>query len=229
MIKNYDCEQFFSKYSNTYRKIFGMTLDETTYVKNYKSLAASSFYCKYNGSKLLAFFSVTKVSDSILELGDVSRVSHAFRRQEFAAFLNEVSEKLYIDGCSIVGFPNKLALKLELQAGYQITKYYLKQPTIVIFNLEIHLPIVLTQKGYKFDLFKLSASKSPVFYKKTRRRFILARKSSSNARISLFGLTIRYIEHEKSSYLSSDCGFPYISYNGSIVRLLAFEESDNSA
>ena len=223
MIKLTSAENFFLDYACIYKKAFNFENSELSCVRDYKKRSEAQFYCLFDGLDLVAFFSLTPVGDDIFGLGDVVKVDFRFRREDFIDFLRSVVDQVAASGSSIVGFPNSKAIKLELGAGFQIIKYYVKQPLVFFGSLQLMLPLFLTPKGYSFMWrgFRIRTCTNSMM--RTRRRLVMSSNRHLRTKVVLFGLSVEYRESQGVS------NFPYISYKGKKSRLIRFCESDNSA
>lgn len=215
--------KFFEQYGLYYKRVFKLDDYEYFTVRATKIASKTRFFCFFSESnKLLAFCSFTEVDCNLCELGDVAKVSYKFTRIHFSNFLEDSSNFLHSCGYNIVGFPNSKALKLELDSGYSVISYYIKQPGFVFINLLCMLPFEFTPRGYKLNFRRMSLSFIKTPLKSTRRRYIISSNKHLSTRRSYFGI---YLEYVKSSTTND---FPYISFKGKITRLLSFHESDNS-
>lgn len=213
--------RFLEKFHNVYQEKHELNDQKFNELLNFKRKRRIRFFSLYDGDHLLGFFSLTRIDENIFELGDVTKVQKDLQRSEFSSFLNKVCDRFYKLGFEIVGFPNKYALPMELNANFQIVARYHKCIGLRFLIFELSNILMKAQRGLSvgYPQFQLRASK----LRFTRRRFVFVDGGKSRW---LRFLPSMFIEYHKTNETD---GFPYISYKGTDTRLLQFGESDNSA
>lgn len=213
--------RFLAKFHNIYQEKHELNDQQFNQLLNFKCKRRIRFFSLYDGDHLLGFFSLTRIDENIFELGDVTKVQKNLQRSEFSSILNKVCNRYYKMGFAIVGFPNKYALPMELNANFKIVARYHKCIGLRFLIFEFSNILIKAQRGLSVGKPKFQLRASNLRF--TRRRFVFV--DGGNSRWVRF-LPSMFIEYHKTN--ESD-GFPYISYKGINSRLLQFRESDNSA
>jgi hypothetical protein len=223
----------FINYEDLYKKIFHLSNERYEKVKSFK-IERSGFLIRiFQDKKLASFFSITRSFDNYYELGDVAKVLYKFPRSIFSQCLKQASQffinKNNIEG--IFGFPNLLALPLEISAGYKVQTYYKKIFYIILFNILILLP-------FSFYKNKLSFNKN--FFQK---KFLFFSKNIEETNNSILNIIKIYKRNSGSNFsffvifgllcdyeLDKESGYPFIFFGQKSFPLnfVKYEISDNS-
>jgi len=213
------------------------SLDEENFIslKKFKLCRGGWFVVIRSEQKVLAFFTFSKINETFYELGDLVKQTKMFSRSDFAKGLKMASETLLDNGKFIIGYPNSDAVKLEIEAGYEVKKNYVRHISYVFFQLTIRLPIEIFSGEWRFDFSVWKKYKVLSFFRKYRKtalkvfRFNVLSKSIPELPFSTFNCTgLLYEFIEVKGY-----GDPVIFFKGESGLdsdiPLGFEHSDNSA
>jgi hypothetical protein len=223
----------FKNYEYLYKRIFHLNNQRFEKTKIYK-IEKSGFLVRiFQDRELASFFSITKSIDHYYELGDVAKVLYKFPRSTFSECLTQASsfflKKNKVDG--IFGFPNQLALPLELSAGYTIQTYYKKIFYIILFNILILLPFSFYQN-------KLSLNKN--FFRKKIFFFSRNIDETSNLFLNIIKIYKKNLGFKKNKLikfgvlcdyeLDKENGYPFIFFGKKSFPLdsVKYEISENS-
>lgn len=204
-----------------FQEIYYVSEEMFDRIYRYKIQRRTRYFCLYKDEKLLCFFSLTHINDNLIELGDVTKLSRDVSRSDFALFLRKVVKRFFDRGFLIVGFPNQLALPMELLAGFQIISRYNMSLGVRFLGIELHS--IVERKIGRWKLKRPKLKFSLVKLRKTNRRRVYCSRGDS----FLLHLTPSLIMNFVTT--QGDNGSPYISFEGGVAPLLKFENSDNSA
>lgn len=204
-----------------FQNIYNVSEEMFDRIYSYKMNKRTRYFCLYKEENLLCFFSLTYVKENLIELGDVTKVSRELTRSDFAQFLKKIVKKFFDRGFLIVGFPNQLALPMELQAGFKVISYYNFSLGVRFAGIELHS--IFEHNTIKWKLRLPKVKFSFVKLRKTNRRRVFCSHGNSFILQFLPSLIMNFVMS------SSGTGSPYISFAGAVAPLLEFEDSDNSA
>lgn len=215
-IKKLSAQEFLNLYSKYYIDIFNLDYKDVLVLASHDQFRDKIFYVLCKSDNLLAFMSVRLVEQSTLELGDVAKANKSLLRSEFIQFMKIVFESY--SEYTIIGYPNPLALKLELGAGFEVIQRYNKKLIIVLGFISIEVPVYRPPNGFRLGVGRLRI----IFglrYRKCRLRNLLAKSDAGS--LHHVGLSIRYEEHKNGDHY-------FISFHGRKCELIDFAVSDNS-
>ena len=223
----------YDNYGDIHKKIFKLKRKEFEIIKNIKTSKSGFLIRVLKNNNLVAYFTLTKSYNCYYELGDIAKVSYKFKRNIFSECLKISSEYIIKKKIAkgIFGFPNQLALPLELSAGYSITSFYTKSYFLVFFNILFFLPfffykskIFFNIKFYKKPLFKFNQNieeTNLILFKKIK---IFKRSLNSHKKkLHKLGLLCEYDFNKKNGY-----PFIYFGPKEFMIDSVKFEYSDTS-
>jgi len=147
-IKLFDISCLYLDYYELLKKVFKLNDLFLQRSKSFK-LSRGGYLVKiYLNNEEAAFFSLTKSFKKYFELGDVIKLKFKFSREDFSKSMM-IANNYFIENSiaeGLFGFPNKLAIDLELLAGYKIKCFYKKKFFLILFNQIIQLPFTFHSK-----------------------------------------------------------------------------------
>ena len=227
-----DISFLFKKYEDAYASVFKLNYEKLLIARGFKISRGGYLVELISGSEILAIFTFGRICQNHLELGDVIKMRYKLSREDFAKGLMLASQYLYDRDEIIIGYPNEQAIKMELLAGYEVAKKYVRRISFVFFCLTVRLPVkVVSRKIYlnfKDWLCRDSIGFSRQYHGTAHRvfRLIVVTRVGFREQFSqpTVGFLYEYVETE-------DGGDPFICYKGYTRKDTPFgiEYSDNSA
>lgn len=227
-------DRVFSFYQKEYSEIFRFNSNQIDSIRKFKMKTGGELIAFKSANKTLALITFRNINRGCKELGDVMKLVPMFSRCDFAKGLSIASRFLADKGYCIIGYPNKYALPMELQAGYQILRRYDKVNYLVLLGCALLLPLDVRDRKLKinFNLFRTAPLVMfGIALRKTKLRIRILRvyaasnKSFKIKNILNFGILYKYIIGDNGKALPiifyGDCSPDKIP--------LGFEHSDNSA
>lgn len=148
-----DIAELFLKYEEIYKEGFSLNKKNFTRIKEWKEAKGGVLITLIRNDNLLAFFTLTNGVNNFFELGDILKVKFKLHRNLFSKALNLACKEAITmfgkDG--VFGYPNNMALNLELNAGFSIQSFYQKKIYLIIFGLKILLPFSVYRKKIEFN------------------------------------------------------------------------------
>tara|TARA_X000000368_G_C23041818_1_gene717304 strand:- start:1080 stop:1826 length:747 start_codon:yes stop_codon:yes gene_type:complete len=233
-IKSQDISFLFNKYKKIYLKTFKVSESKLLNMKKLKEYRGGIIIEVLKNNELLALYSLSNATNNFLELGDMIKAKFRFPRNTFANALKVGCDRaiLELKKNGVFGYPNNLALALELIAGFKIYARYQRIISIIIFNLRIKLPIRVYEKkiylNYKelfknpFSLLKISLVPTAMKYRNIR---IYKKNNTIDKKTKFFfGLIYEFV-------VSREIGDPFILLSNKEFPLekIDFQYTDNSA
>lgn len=223
----------YDNYSDIHKKIFKIEPKKFELVKNAKTSRSGFLIRILEKKNLIAYFTLSKSYDYYYELGDIAKVSFKLNRNIFSECLKISSEYIIKKKIAkgIFGFPNQLALPLELSAGYKIISFYKKSYFLVFFNILFLIPfffykskIFFNLKFYQKTFVKFNPNieeTTLVLFKKLK---IFKRSSKERKKnFHILGLLCEYEFNKKNGY-----PFIYFGPKEFIIESVKFENSETS-
>jgi hypothetical protein len=233
-IKSYDISHFFSYYKKKYMEVF--KINEKRFLRNkvFKENRGGLFIEISNTKEILAVFTLSKSENNFLELGDIIKIKFKFTRSTFSKALNiacKQSLKL-LEKNGIYGYPNPLALQLEMEAGFKIHAYYKRKIYFTFLNINFLLPFRIYNKRMNFNIkylanFPFSINKFNLIKTASKKLVFNIYKKSSIKKSFFKNINFGFIyEFEKSE----DIGDPFIIFGNTNFPLdkIDFQFTDNS-
>lgn len=227
-----DISFLFEKYEDVYAAVFKLNREKLLIAHKFKISRGGDLIELVSGSETLAIFTFGRVCQNHLELGDVIKMRYKLLREDYAKGLRLASQYLYDRGEIIVGYPNEEALKMELLAGYEVVKKYVRNISFVFFGLTVRLPVkIVSRKIYLnfedwlcHDLIRFSRQYHGTAHRVFRLRIMTRVGFREQFSKPTVGFLYEYIETEH-------CGDSFICYKGYKQKDTPFgiEYSDNSA
>jgi len=229
-----DLDVLFRLYRKEYSEIFRLNSKQIDSIRKFKMKTGGELIAFNSVDKTLALITFRNIDKDHKELGDVMKLSSMFSRSDFAKGLSIASKYVAAKGYCIVGYPNKFALPMELQAGYQVLKTYIKVNYLVLMGCAVLLPLDFRDRKLQINLKKLKTVPLLLFglvLRKTKLRikflrvYAISKKSFKIRNILDFGILYKYIIND------NDNGLPIIVYGDCNPEKipLGYEYSDNSA
>ena len=223
----------FRIYKKEYSEILGLSSKQIDSLRKFKMKTGGDLIEFKSAGKTLALVTLRNVNRNCKELGDVMKFGSIFSRADFAEGLHLASTYFADKGCCIVGYPNKYALPMELEAGYQVLKTYDKVNYLVVMGFGFLVPVVRDRKlqlkfkkckGAHLVLFGLALRKTRLRIKGLR-VFAMSNSSFKIGNIFYFGVLYKYVINDH------DNGSPIIFFGDCKPDKvpLGYEYSDNSA
>lgn len=223
----------YDNYSDIHKKIFKINTKKFELIKNVKTSRSGFLIRILEKNNLIAYFTLSKSNDCYYELGDIAKVSYKLNRNIFSECLKISSEYIIQKKIAkgIFGFPNQLALPLELSAGYKIISFYTKSYFLVFFNILFSIPflfykskIFFDSKFFKKPLIKFNQNieeTTLILFKKLK---IFKRSSKEQKKnFYILGLLCEYDFNKKNGY-----PFIYFGPKEFIIESVKFENSETS-
>jgi len=234
-IKSYDIGLFFSNYKKKYIQVFKISNKKFLSNKLLKENRGGLFIEISNAKEILAVFTLSIGENNFLELGDIFKLKKDFPRSSFAKVLNIACKNTmkYLNMDGVFAYPNKLALKLEIEAGFKIHTYYKRKVYFTFLNINILLPFRIYNEKMNFNFknfvsFPFSINKFNLV-KTSSKKFAFNIYKKSSIRKSFFKLINcgLFYEFEKSNNI----GDPFIIFGNTNFPLdkIDFQFTDNSA
>lgn len=224
----------FDVYQKEYSEIFRLNSKQIDSIRKFKMKTGGELIAFNSVDKTLALVTFRNIDMDHKELGDVMKFTSMFSRSDFAEGLFIASKFIAGKGYCIIGYPNKFALPMELQAGYQVLKTYIKVEYVVLMGCAFLVPLDFSNRKLQINLKKVKTA--PLFLfglslRKTKLRinvlrvYAMSNKSFKIRNILDFGILYRYIIN------GNDNGLPIIFFGDcSPDKMpLGYEYSDNSA
>ena len=146
-IKLSNISDLFFYNADLYIKAFNISKSEFQNIKNFKT-RYDGYYIKIKqNDELAAFFTLREFKINSYELGDLVKIKKLFHREDLAKGIKYTNDYILEknQNATFIGYPNELALKVELDAGYKIYSYY-RSISLIFCNFVLSLPILISNK-----------------------------------------------------------------------------------
>lgn len=149
-----DISELFKNYGEIYMKTFSLKLSELHKIKNWKENKGGILISIIKNNSVVACFTLTNGENNFFELGDIFKIKFKIKRNLLSKALKIGCEEAMIffkkDG--VYGYPNKHALKLELEAGFKIYCLYRRKIYLTFLGLKLLLPFYIYSEKINLDL-----------------------------------------------------------------------------
>ncbi len=234
-VKSSDISYLFKNHKEKIKKAFKLTDANLKKQLKFKTMRGGVLIEILKDQRVLAIFTLSNVEEDYLELGDLLKLDIQLPRDTLANALrlscSQIKTK-FKKKC-IFAYPNSNALKLELKAGFQVYKRYVRTINLIIFGKQVLLPIKIYNGAINFEpkyLRYIIPKRINVTIKPTRLRLFRLKvykrciKNECTNDWKNFGFLYQFL-------VSNTVGDPFITFGGKIFpkEKICFENSDNSA
>lgn len=229
-----DISELFTGYGDVFRKTFSLNSNAFNRIYKFKAGRGGFLVVIKDKKNVLGLFTLSFAENNFLELGDIMKLDGAFPRETYAIAMkracNFVVEKNKQDG--IYGYPNPYAINLEKMAGFKENSLYVRNVSLVFFNLVFLLPIQIYE------------GKIHIYWNFYQRKVIRSNMKLFPTRLTIFNFRIFKKAHNVNAgdsnikigflyefLLSEGFGDPFLVFGDKYfdVAKIGFEFCDNSA
>lgn len=231
-----DISTLFTDHEVIYSETFNLSKESFNSIKELKILRGGYLIKILIGKNLTGFFTVSYTDSKYAELGDLFRISDELTRPLFSTALRKgCSSILELTSTSgIYSYHNRYSTKLITDANFYQVETYIRNVSLILFNIVILLPLEVVNRDLKFKKSYLTEFKLIRFIlnvSKTRLKFYffnIYRKPRKNEKTQFKFVLIGFLyEYVKAKNRGDPLVFFGRNYENDLP--IGFEYSDNSA